>query len=789
MEQNYTRYFPNASIGLNDEQVKNRFNDNLVNYDTCVPTKSIKRILIENFFTLFNFLNLFLAVCVFLVGSYKNMLFLLIVIINTLISTIQEIHSKMVVDKLSILSTSKVNVIRNGSVSKISINEIVLDDVIKFSAGNQVPIDCSVLDGFVEVDESFITGEPNTIIKNVNDMILSGSIIISGKCVAKVEHIGNDNYTSQISSGAKYVKKIKSEIISSLNKIIKILTFTIIPLGLLLFINQLNVDNSTFQSAVVKSVAAVIGMIPEGLVLLTSTVLAISVIRLSKSKVLVQELYCIETLARVDVLCLDKTGTLTENKMIVNDYIPWDISRAYMYQILGNFALNSVDENSTIIAIRNYFSKNIDKWNSNFVVPFSSKSKWSGVQFDEHGSYVIGAPEFVLRDSFPDYKNKIENYSNDYRVLIVAYSNMPFKNNELPENLTPLGLILISDKIKNTAKQTLSYFKKQGVDLKIISGDNPITVSRIAKQVGIDNYCDYIDMSTLDSNSNLEEIVCKYSIFGRVSPTQKRDLVIALQNINKTVAMVGDGVNDVLALKSANCSIGMANGSDAAKNVSQLVLLDSDFSSMPKVVEEGRRAINNIERSASLFLVKTLFSTILAFIFLFIDEIYPFSPIQLSLISIITIGIPSFVLALEPNIEKVRQNFLRNVIFKALPTAISDIINVFAITILYKFDIIPLEYYSSLCIFSTSICGILLLFTLSKSRESEISKFPISIFRFLLAFFMCLLFFIGFTVLGNWFNICVITGNVIYWLIRITIICLFNFSTLNILFTYISGKK
>lgn len=783
MKEKIERFNPDINKGLTYEQVKKRKEDNLVNYDTSVPTKSIKRILFENFFTLFNFLNLFLALAIFLVGSYKNMLFMIIVIINTAISTIQEIHSKRVIDKLSIIAESKAKVIRDGKKEEIHINDIVLDDILELNTGNRISTDSIILDGKVQVNESCITGEPDSILKKVGDTLLSGSYIVSGKCIAKVEHIGEENYTAKISSGAKYVKKINSEIMISLRKIIRVLAFAIIPIGITLFYTQLHIQALSLQDAVVKTVAAVIGMIPEGLVLLTSTVLAVSVIRLSKSKVLVQELYCIETLARVDTLCLDKTGTLTEGIMEVKDFIPLSKSKDEMFNILSNIAISSDDENSTIEAIRAYFNNTSKAFTVNQKIDFSSDTKWSGINFKEEGSYVIGAPEFVLKNDFKLYKDKIDKYSKDYRVLILAHSNDTFKNNKLPDNLNVIGIVLISDKIRKEASNTLKYFKEQGVDIKIISGDNPLTVSKIAKQVGIDEYDNYIDMSTLKSDDEIKNIVTKYTIFGRVTPTQKEELIKSLKSNGKTVAMTGDGVNDILALKTADCSIAMANGSDATKNVSQLILLDSNFASMPKVVYEGRRTINNIERSASLFLVKTIYSTILALMFLFMQETYPFIPIQLTLISTVTIGIPSFILALEPNKERVKGNFLKNVISKSLPAGITVAISIFIISILNQNGYIPDEQYSSLSVIATGICGIILLFTLSKTRKGENTKLPISIFRFSLAIILTIIFIIGLTEFDWFFNISPILP-MINKIILITIFSIINF----IIFTFIFRK-
>lgn len=784
--KNVEKYNPNIEIGLTTDQVKKRIEEDLVNHDTTIPTKSIKRIIYENFFTLFNIINIILAICILCVKSYKNMLFLLIVIINTAISTIQEIHSKKVVDKLSIVASPKAKVIRNGKTEIIDIHQLVLDDIIILKTGEQIAADCKILSNEVEVNESCITGETNTIRKKVGDILLSGSYIVSGNTTAKIEHIGEENYTAQISSGAKYVKKIKSEIMTSLDKIIKILTFAIIPIGLLFFANQLHIPGNTYKTAVIKSVAAIIGMIPEGLVLLTSTVLAVSVIRLSKSNVLVQELYCIETLARVDTLCLDKTGTLTEGSLQVEKIIATMSSQQEnLKTILQLFAKFSPDSNTTIEAIRDFcnITNNINEnYQLDHAVPFSSEKKWSGISLKNKGSYVLGAPEFVLKEQFNKYKNEILSYQENYRVLSISHSNNKFENNDLPQNLELLGFVLVSDKIRKDAKKTLEYFKNQGVNIKIISGDNPVTVSKIGKQVGLENYDKYIDMSTI-KDCDIDKIVENHTIFGRVSPIQKKLIIEALQSNGKTVAMTGDGVNDVLALKTSDCSIAMANGSDAAKNVSQLILLDSNFSSMPKIVAEGRRTINNIERSASLFLVKTIYSCLNAILFLLIGEPYPFEPIQLSLISTVTIGIPSFVLALEPNKERIKGNFLRNVISKSLPTALCVTTNIFAITILKKYNILTASESSTLCIISTGTLGLLLLFTLAKSRKSENSKLPFSPFRLTLALLMIALFICCLTIFNWWFDITDL-HYLFDKILPLGIMCIFNYLILNFIFSH-----
>ncbi len=767
--------------GLSYEQVKQRQAEGKINYDTTLPTKSIKKILYDNFFTLFNVINLILGIAIFSVGSYKNMLFLGIIIINTTISTFQEIHSKRVIDKLAIMASNKAKVIREGKKQEISIYELVLDDIIELSTGSQIATDSIILEGEVQVNESCITGEPDCIDKKQGDNILSGSYVTSGKCIARVEHIGEENYTAKISSGAKYIKKINSEIMKSLNQIIKFLTFAIIPIGIALFYTQLQIEDTTYKQAVVKSVAGIIGMIPEGLVLLTSTVLAVSIIRLSKTKVLVQELYCIETLARVDTLCLDKTGTLTEGCMEVKDFLPVNKTKAEMKNIMINIAMASEDENATIEAIRNYFTKPESLWTAKKKVAFSSQTKWSGITFEEKGTFILGAPEIVLKEAYPQNKEVMDKYIKDYRVLVITHSPETLNGKELPENMELIGYIFLLDKIRKEAKQTLKYFEKQGVDIKIISGDNPVTVSKIAKQVGVKNYQKYIDMTTVKSREEMQKVVKTYTIFGRVSPTQKKELVEALQEEGRTVAMTGDGVNDVLALKTADCSIAMANGSDATKSISQLILLDSNFASMPKVVAEGRRTINNIERSATLFLVKTIYSGLLAVMFLILGEAYPFVPIQMSLIGTVTIGLPSFLLALEPNRERIQGNFLKNVIVKAMPVGLTVVLNIFVLAMLNKMEMISEEQYSTLCVIGTGICGILLLFTLTKARKSENSKLPVSLFRLSLAIIITALFILGLTTLNWWFNIAPLMP-VMKLIIKLVILSVINFTTLGIVF-------
>ena len=699
--------------GLTDAEVRQRIEQGLVNHNSDIKSKSIKRIVLENLITPFNILNFVLAVMILIVGSYKNLLFMGVIICNIFIGTVQEIRAKKTIDKLSLIAEPKAHVIRNGIKQEIAIHDIVMDDITFLGAGNQVCSDAVVIEGECEVNESLLTGESEPVLKQPGDHLLSGSFIISGNCHARVEHVGKDNYAAQITDNAKYVKKPNSEIMRWTNRIIKYIGFTLIPVGIALFCKQVFISHQGFNDAIVGVVAALIGMIPEGLILLTSVVFAVSIIRLSQHKTLVQELYCIETLARVDVLCLDKTGTITEGTMEVTDVLPLhDTTNEELNIALGSLIHALEDDNPTFNAVKTYCDQ-YDKLTCNHIVPFSSARKWSGASFDENGSYIFGATEFILKDSSP-YQEIIKEHSEKgQRVLMLAHSPHQIQDKELPAEIHPMAFLFISDKIRAEAPDTLAYFAEQGVDIKIISGDNAITVANIAKKAGLKTAEQYVDATTLQTPEEIKEAAQKYSVFGRVTPQQKLDLVKALKEQGHTVEMTGDGVNDVLALKESDCSIAMASGSDAARTVSQLVLLDSNFASMPKILKEGRRSINNLQRSSSLFLTKTIFSTINAILFIFLHFDYPFQPIQLTLISALTIGAPSLILALEPNKERIKGKYIVNVIRKSIPGAMTMVFNIVALAIVCSFIHFNSTEISTLAVMITGFAGLLVLLKVS----------------------------------------------------------------------------
>lgn len=731
-------YRTDINSGLSWEQVQLRKNKNLVHYNSDVPTKTIGEIILSNVFTLFNLLNFCLGLLVFFVGSYKNLLFLGVVVCNTLISIIQEIRAKKEIDKLSLISQKKVDVIRDGEKKSIILNDIVLDDIISYKIGNQVVVDSIIRKGVVEVNESFITGESNVLLKREGDTLLSGSFIVSGTCLGQVIHVGSDNYTSKISKDAKYIKKVNSLLLNSLNKIIKLVSIVIVPIGLLLFINQYFIIKNTFGDAIVNVVAALIAMIPEGLVLLTSTVLAVSSIKLARKNVLIGQLYSIETLARVDTICFDKTGTLTEGTMEVKDFIPLTHKKYDVNLIMSEICYAFKSENETMNCLCKYYNCT-NNYKVNCKIPFSSERKYSKISFEGFGNFILGAPDIILDEKISEYN--VDKYNKEGRVLLLA--------EEKYQEVYPIGLIIIQDKIRPNVLKTIEYFKQEGVDIKIISGDNPITILNIAKrlELKLNKHKDVSKMSV----EELEKAVDKYNIFGRVNPFQKQIIIRALKRNGHTVAMIGDGVNDVLALKESDSSIALNSGSDAARNVSELVLLDNNFDSMPEIVKEGRQTINNIERSASLFIVKTVYATLLAVIFTIIPLEYPFIPIQLTLTSTFTIGIPSFILALEPNSELLNKNFFVNIFKKAIPTALAIVINILIIVILGKVLNINETEISTLSVILTGFTGFLHLFRICK---------PLNKLRILLITTLILFFTFGIVGFKNLFSLAFLNLNI-----------------------------
>ena len=711
--------------GLTNEQVQQRIEEGKINVNENPNTRSYKQIVRENVLTFFNFLNLALMIMVLLVGSYKNSMFMGIIVINTVIGIIQEVRAKKTLDKLSILTESKAVVLREGKKWSISTEKLVLDDILFLKTGDQVPADAKVLEGSIEVNESLLTGESDNLQKNEGDELFSGSFVTSGEACCQVIHVGKDNYASQITSEAKEFKRHNSELRNSLNAILKTISVIIVPMGMLLFYKQYYIAGNGIRDAVVNMVAAVLGMIPEGLVLLTSVALTLGALTLTRKNTLVQELYCIETLARVDTLCLDKTGTITAGTMCVEQVQPYvegmeikapdganvsesestingaegetkeltelaaseiqgaentgltvsgaqlELTMGEIERVMANMMSVLKDKNATADALHKRFSRRTDM-PVDHCIPFSSDRKYSGVAFKEEGTYLMGAAQFLFPDGNEDLMKQCSAYGKEgLRVLVLAHSPNLNQENELPEGLKPVALFMLTDIIRDNAPETLAFFKDQGVDLKVISGDDPVTVSAIAKKAGLENADKYIDATTITTPEDMERAVAECSVFGRVTPQQKKEMVLALQKQKHTVAMTGDGVNDVLALKEADCSVVMAEGSDAAKNIANVVLMDSNFAAMPEIVNQGRRVVNNIRTAASMFLIKTIFSVLLCLITIFWGDSYPFEPIQMSLISACAVGIPTFLLAQENNFNKIESGFLRYVFMNAFPAAVT----------------------------------------------------------------------------------------------------------------------
>lgn len=712
-----TRYNPEYKKGLTSQQVQEHRLHGWTNKAVEPPSKTTKEIVHENVFTYFNLIFVVLAVLLCLVGSFRDLTFLPVIIANTLIGIIQEIRAKQVLDKLTMLNAPRASVVRDGKRTVINAEDLVVDDIVIFKAGDQVCADAEVSAGEVQVNESLLTGEADEITKRKGDKLMSGSFIVSGQCHARLDKVGEDSYISKLTLQAKAMQsKEQSEMIRSLDKLVKCVGVAIIPIGIVLFSQAFFIQHDGFRESVTSMIAAVIGMIPEGLYLLASVALAVSSIRLAQKKVLLHDMKCIETLARVDVLCVDKTGTITENTMKVQKLIKTDEydekEKGGLSLLVGDFAAAMTNDNITMAALKEYFTKASGKKVLS-KTGFSSATKYSSVTFED-GAYVLGAPEFVLKEKYDDYAEEITEYaSTGSRVLAFGIYDGEVDGKPLTHGILPFGFVLLVNPIREAAKETFEYFAEQGVEVKVISGDNPVTVSNVAKQAGIKNADRYVDASEFEDEQSMRKALLNNTVFGRVTPSQKRKFVRILKEAGHTVAMTGDGVNDVLALKDADCSIAMASGSDAAAQASQLVLLESDFSCMPEVVLEGRRVVNNIQRSASLFLVKNIFSFLLSVASVVFMFTYPLEPSQVSLISMFTIGVPAFFLALEPNKNMIKGHFLTNVLLKALPAALTDALAVAALVIFGRtFDVSSTDI-STAATMLLAIVGFMILYKIS----------------------------------------------------------------------------
>ncbi len=723
--------------GLSEEEVELRIQKGQVNKSCDVASKTYGEIIRENVFTFFNGLNLCLALCVACVHSYRNMLFLGVVFWNTLIGIVQEIRAKKVLDHMALLLESKVFVWRGEERKQIFSHEVVLDDCIEVHMGEQACADVKILEGSCEVDESMLTGESDAVKKKPGDKIFSGSVVLSGQAVAVVTAVGEHSYANQLVLEAKKSKKVKSEIRDSLDKIVKILSIVVIPLGIAMFAKQRFVLELSVRDAVVKSVASIINMIPDGLVLLASMVMALGVLRLSKQKAIVQGLYSIENLARVDVLCLDKTGTITEGKMEWEDTIL--LAGQDIEEEIGAYLTAMQEDNATTAAIRSVYGKQV-LWEVKEVEPFSSERKWGAVTFLEQGSYVLGAPEVLLGEWQVQYQEQLDVYlEQGKRVVVFGILEQGDLETKIIEKVKPLAFFVVRDKIREHAEETFGYFQEEGVRLLVISGDHPKTVMQIAKRAGLANAEQYIDARTIKTPEDMAIAVKNNTVFGRVTPKQKKEIVMALQKQGHTVAMTGDGVNDVLALKQSDCGIVMDSGCDVARKTAKVVLEGSDFSVMPKILAEGRRAINNLERSSCLFLTKTTFSALLLLLFLVVNVNYPLQPIQMTLIGSLSIGIPAFLLALEPNYQVVTGSFLKKVFSKALPTGVMALFNI-AIVIwgasMFGFSE---EVTSTMTVVGVASANFVLLFHLCEKW----TPWKVAMMIMLLALFIVAIYFAG----------------------------------------------
>lgn len=727
----------NQIQGLSAAEVAKRQQLGQVNKTEDNTSRSVKQIILGNTLTFFNVINVILLIMVLSVLSFKNTLFIFLIVINTVIGIVQELRAKKTLDALAILTASQATVIRDGQTQQIPIEELVLDDYILLKSGNQIPSDSVVVSGHLEANESLLTGESDSIPKDPGAELFSGSFVTSGQALCKVIKVGKDNYMEQITKEAKTFKRHSSELKKAINKILKVISIIIVPIGIGLFCKQYYMAHTSYSEAILSTVAALLGMIPEGLVLLTSLSLTMGVLKLAKQQTLVQELYCIETLARVDVLCLDKTGTLTEGRIEVEQILTKRKETAEtLERVMANMVYALQDDNVTFMALKERFGEASDM-KPRHIIPFSSDRKYSGVSFTGQGTYLMGAVQFLFPEGQEETKAVCAKYAaKGYRILVVGHSSTETDQDGIPAGLEPCAILLMTDVLRKDVNTTLGFFAKQGVCCKVISGDDPVTVSAIAAKAGMAGAEAYVDATTLETEAQIAEAVAKYNVFGRVTPKQKKMMVTALRAQGHTVAMTGDGVNDVLALKEADCSIAMASGSEAAKNTANLVLLDSNFNAMPHILNEGRRVINNISMAASMFLIKTVFSVLLAVETILIGQSYPFEPIQLSIINGCAVGIPTFLLAKEPNYQAINPKFLRTVMKNAFPTGATITAVIFAINYIGGWLGCDKEMISTVAVL---IAGWLYMLTLKELYSPMSAYRKLVIYSMQIAYLVCMI--------------------------------------------------
>lgn len=754
MDNNVENNINSEFNGLTAAEVNARIEAGKVNIADDSSDRTTGKIIRDNLLTYFNLIFLVITVLLCIAGAFRDLTFLPIIIGNILIGIVQELRAKKTLDKMKILNAGHAVVIRDGKRQKVMAEELVIDDLVWLSSGDAICADSVVVSGEITVNESMLTGEADGIVKKENEELLSGSFVVSGEGYARLTRVGNDSYISKLTNEAKALKKgEESEMIRSINMFVKVIGIIIIPMSVILFVQAFVFRNASFRTSITSMVASIIGLIPEGLYLLTTLALAVSMMKLAKDKVLLHDMKSIESLARVDVLCVDKTGTITKPEMTVTEIVSCDDS---MNEVFTDYVMSSIDNNATAVALKKYLNDNNvmnGKRTASKVYPFNSTVKYGAMAFNGD-YYVLGAPEFIIKTGFNNLKDDISQYTTKgYRVIVLAKAESLTRDGVIDGEILPLGFVVLANEIRDNAVETFTYFKEQGVAIKVISGDNPATVSEVARQAGIENAEKYVDASTLTDNLMISEAIAKYTVFGRVTPKQKQQFVKALKMQGHTVAMTGDGVNDILALKDADCSVAMASGSEATAQAAQIVLLDSDFSRMPEIVLEGRRVVNNVQRSASLFLVKNIFSLLLTIFSTVLMISYPLMPSQVSLISMFTIGIPGFLLALEPNKSRIKGHFLGNVLLKALPAGLTDFFAVSALVICGHVFNIPSADIATASTLLIAVVGFMIMIKISH----PFNKFKYGILALnIFGLIFCGLFLDSLFAMSDMSNICIL---------------------------------